>query len=918
MKVIKPKAAPKRQKFFSAPVLLAVILAALFWKSFLPNYVHFSNDGPLGQQNVDWAKLPAAMTGVWVDLNDMGYGAGTFSPTVSALFKWIVGPVGYAKFYAPFALMIVGLGAWTFFRALKFTPAAALLGALAATLNSTYFGNACWGVASGEIALGFNFLALALVIVNTPETPRVIRWTRLALAGLCVGINIMEAVDIGALYSMLIAAFVFYKSLTETQGNPVAKISRSIGRVAVIAIFAAFLATQTITALVGTFVQGVSGTAQDTETKAQHWDWATQWSLPKKETLGLVVPGLFGYKMDTPQGMMPAFINAFQGGVYWGGIGRDPANDRFFDSGGQGTPPSSWMRQTGGGNYCGILIALVATWAIAQSFRRQNSVFTGAQKKFIWFWAAVLAVSLPLAWGRFAPFSKTSDSPMFYALLYHLPYFSTIRSPAKFLIFVCWAIVILFGCGMHALNRRQLEGAAVNAGPVAQFKSWWTRAGGFDRKWIFISSGIFCASVFGWLIYSGQKNGLVHYLQKMGFTDENFAQTIAAFSIGQVSWFIFLFAIALALLALFVAGYFSGLRTKLGIILVGGFILFDLGRADLPYIIHWDYKQKYDIAAATPKDSINPIINLLRDKPYEHRVAGLPFDAQLHNYNNYFGGMGIYRIEWTQHHFPYYNIQCLDLIQMSRMAEDLKMYLEAFSPHSVAEYTLVTRHWELTNTRYLLGAAGFLDVLNQQFDPVQHRFRIAQRFDIISKPGIIQPTKLEELTATMNADGELALIEFTGALPRARLYSNWQVNPNDDATLKTLASTNFDPWQTVLVSMPLPVAAATNQNAGSVEFKSYAPKDILFNAQATGPAVLLLNDKFDPHWRVLVDGKPAELLRCNFIMRGVYLTPGAHLVEFKFTLPNDPLYVSLAAIVVGVLLCGFLIFLERRQPAPTS
>ena len=111
-----------------------------------------------------------------------------------------------------------------------------------------------------------------------------------------------------------------------------------------------------------------------------------------------------------------------------------------------------------------------------------------------------------------------------------------------------------------------------------------------------------------------------------------------------------------------------------------------------------------------------------------------------------------------------------------------------------------------------------------------------------------------------------------------------------------LTNTNFDPWQTVLVSTPLPTApaaAATIQNVGSVEFKSYAPKDIVFDAQTDAPAVLLLNDRFDPHWRVLVDGKPAELLRCNFIMRGVYLTPGAHTVEFQFKLPNGPLYVSL-------------------------
>jgi hypothetical protein len=158
-------------------------------------------------------------------------------------------------------------------------------------------------------------------------------------------------------------------------------------------------------------------------------------------------------------------------------------------------------------------------------------------------------------------------------------------------------------------------------------------------------------------------------------------------------------------------------------------------------------------------------------------------------------------------------------------------------------------------------------------------------------------------------------------LPRARLYSNWQVSTNDTATLQTLTNTNFDPQQTVLVSTLLPTApaaAAANQNVGTVEFKSYAPKDIVFIAQTGAPSVLLLNDRFDPHWRVLVDGRPAELLRCNFIMRGVYLTPGAHQVEFQFALPDRPLYVTLAAIVVGVLLCGFLIFLERRRPASTS
>ena len=646
----------------------------------------------------------------------------------------------------------------------------------------------------------------------------------------------------------------------------------------------------------------------------QHWDWATQWSLPKKETLGLIIPGVFGYKMDTPKDMMPQFQNAYNGGVYWGGVGRDPALDRFLDAGGQGTPPSGFMRFTGGGNYCGILVTLIAAWAIAQSFRRRNSVFTGTQQKFIWFWTAVLAVSLPLAWGRFAPFSKTGDSMMFYGLLYHLPFFSTIRNPAKFLIFLSWALVILFAYGVHALECRHLNRAAPkSSGLLAQLQLWWAKAGAFDRKWTLACAGFLGVSILGWLIYSGEKNTLVHYLQAMGFPDEDFAKQIASFSIGQVAWWLALLAVAIGLVTATVAGCFTGPRSRLGAVLLGAFLVFDLGRADLPYIIHWDYKQKYEVG------SLNPVVDFLRQKPYEHRVVGLPFHAPA--------GLELldqlYRIEWMQHTFLYYNIQCLDVIQMARMEKELKAYYEALEPCGTPESApLLARHWELTNTRYLLGAAGYLDALNQQLDPGKNRFRIVQRFTIALKPGLTEfHQRLEELTAYPKANGEYALFEFTGALPRAKLYANWQVNTNTADVLKTLADLNFDPAKTVLVSTPqknLP-AVATNENSGTVEFKSYAPKHIVFAANVTTPSVLLLNDRFDPGWQATVDGYPAELLRCNFLMRGVYLpNAGPHTVEFKFSLPHQMFYVTLSAVCLGLILCGFLFWAGRCVAAKES
>jgi hypothetical protein len=909
----------RRNSLLAIIGLLTVLLGLLFARSFEPNQVVFSNDGPLGPISSEMSRMPSTLTGLWADLNSIGLSVGTESLSATSLLKWVAGPVGFSKIFAPVSLWILGIGAWFFFQRLRLAPLAAILGALAAVLNASFFSDACWGVASHEIALGMDFLALALVMADTVKTSWTTRWTSLALAGVCVGINVMEAADIGALYSILIAFFVFFKSIADSEGTAFKNIISGIGRVVVISVFAGFIAFQTVIGLVGTQIQGIAGTAQDTETKAAHWDFATQWSEPKKETLALLVPGLFGYKMDTPKDMMPMFQDAYKGGNYWGGVGRSPELDRYFDSGSQGVEPSGpgiIMRFNGGGNYCGILIVLVAFWTIAQSLRRRDSIFIESQRRHIWFWTAVLAGSLLLAWGRFAPF---------YGLIYKLPYFSTIRNPTKFLYFLSWAVVILFGYGVHALSRRYLEVPAGKSSSIsAKFKNWWAKADGFDRKWIFVCGAGIGVSLLGWLIYASEKPSLVRYLQTVGFDDKDTAMEIAAFSIRQVGWFILFFAGAIGIFMLVLAGVFSGKRARLCGFLLGLFVVIDLGRADLPFIGYWDYKQKYEV------DSLNPIESFLKDKPYEHRVAyGLPSPLVTPSQFGLFGDL--YSIEWTQHHFPYYNIQSLDIVQMPRMSADLAAFNHTFQigikqddsgKWMIASETFprVARLWELTNTRYLLGPAPLLDVFNEQFDPEQHRFHIVQRFSVAPKPGVdMQEVEDgqwhgEKLTAVSNDNGDYALFEFTGALPRVKLYSNWQMSTNDDATLKTLADKNFDPQQTVLISTPLQVSPFTNHNSGTVEFKSYAPKQIVFEAKSDAASVLLLNDKFDPNWRVTVDGKPAELLRCNFIMRGVYLPPGAHTVEFNFSLPHGPLYVTLAAFATGIFLLGLLIFLQRRKP----
>src|SRR5205807_2582803 len=136
--------------------------------------------------------------------------------------------------------------------------------------------------------------------------------------------------------------------------------------------------------LIGTQIKGIAGMNQDAETKREHWDAATMWSLPKLETLRVIIPGLFGYRMDTANG-----------GNYWGTVGQEPGWEETH----KGQP-----RHSGSGEYAGVPVVLIAFWALFRSLRAKGSPFSALQQKSIWFWASAALISLLFAFGRHAPF----------------------------------------------------------------------------------------------------------------------------------------------------------------------------------------------------------------------------------------------------------------------------------------------------------------------------------------------------------------------------------------------------------------------------------------------------------------------------------------------------------------------------------
>jgi hypothetical protein len=267
---------PIRAGLGAMVLLLLVVLSVLLCGDYLPGNILFSNDGPLGRLMSQCHRLPQRFTGCWEDLNFLGFRDWGTAPSISFGLQYLLKPLLFSKLYAPAGLLILGLGAWCFFRQSGLTPAACLLGGLAATLNSGFFSAVCWGVASHAITM--DMLLFAFAALADTSSPR--RWLRVVLAGLAVGMCVTEGADIGALLSLFVVAFIIYQALM-AEGPRLKNLLGGVGRVALVALCAALLAAQAISGLVATEIKGVAGTQQDAQTRQARWDWATQWSLPK-------------------------------------------------------------------------------------------------------------------------------------------------------------------------------------------------------------------------------------------------------------------------------------------------------------------------------------------------------------------------------------------------------------------------------------------------------------------------------------------------------------------------------------------------------------------------------------------------------------------------------------------------------------
>jgi hypothetical protein len=169
-------------------------------------------------------------------------------------------------------------------------------------------------------------------------------------------------------------------------------------------------------------------------------------------------------------------------------------------------------------------------------------------------------------------------------------------------------------------------------------------------------------------------------------------------------------------------------------------------------------------------------------------------------------------------------------------------------------------------------------------------------------------------------DGAQVVLENRSVLPKAWLVPAVAQINDPQQVLSILQNPAFDPRKVALVEStpPLPMAAPNSGAvlpADSAAVTTYEGEKITVIAKAPQNAMLVMGEKYYRGWTATVDGKPAGIHPVDHILRGVYLPPGEHRVEFVF----DPLpfkigkYLTLAsfALFAGMLVREWLLWRKR-------
>ncbi|MFN5113596.1 MAG: YfhO family protein [Ignavibacteria bacterium] len=544
-------------------------------------------------------------------------------------------------------------------------------------------------------------------------------------------------------------------------------------------------------------IEQLAGNKQD-NTGGFDYDYATNWSFSPEETLTFLVPNYFGFgKLEyKPKG-------ATQGQIvqpYWG-----------------------QMPFTDAANYMGIGVLALALLGI-YAFRKEI---------FIHYLIVLSLLSLFLSFGKNFPL-------IFDIFYYNLPGFNNFRAPMMALCVMQFAIPILFGYGLSALNDWRNQSWSQSKNPM-----------------LVIFGGMVLLLLSGFLI---SESGYIADVQAANKVPEQLFEFL--YEQMKADWMITSF-IGIAVISLSILYIRGALSKGLFYTAIAIYLIIDLWRvAYRPMEV-----EKGDIIKS--EFSEPEFVSFIKKDKSLYRVADLVYMS-----------MGKTNIPA---YFKLQNVHGYHSAKM-RVYQDLLDVAGGGGGNYITNLFLMN----LLNVKYISAPQQMIQGVKPVFEGVMQTDQGAMPTLVYENASVLPRAFFVD---SVKKDTPLSILHH---------LRDGDFNPKSHAFIEKDLATNIEP-------------AGINAKATVTGFENHK---ITISTDNPGTNFLHVSEVYLPvGWSCTIDGKPTEIYKTNYALRGIIVPSGKHTVVFTY---HSDIFdmgktISLSVNIATTLSLLLAFFLQRRN-----
>ncbi|WP_254561750.1 YfhO family protein [Dyadobacter diqingensis] len=189
-----------------------------------------------------------------------------------------------------------------------------------------------------------------------------------------------------------------------------------------------------------------------------------------------------------------------------------------------------------------------------------------------------------------------------------------------------------------------------------------------------------------------------------------------------------------------------------------------------------------------------------------------------------------------------------------------------------------------------------------------------------ANPGILNMLNTKYIL-TVDQQGQQAVQPNPDAFGHAWFVKEYKIVPNADGEMAALDS--LKPKETAVLDQrfanQLKGLTLQADSTDKISLITYKPNELIYESNAKNEGLAVFSEIYynvRDEWKVTIDGKPADMLRANYVLRALRIPAGKHTIKFRF----EPVSIAvgskidlISSLFLIALIVGAVVVEARRK-----